>query len=91
MFPLKDEIKSYSFPIVSYLIILINSIVYVYHYFIYPNPEEFIYKYGFIPSNVNFLNIITAMFLHGGFFFIYFQICYFYLFLEIMLKMFWDI
>jgi membrane associated rhomboid family serine protease len=80
MFPLKDEIKSYSFPIVSYLIILINSIVYIYHYFIYPNPEEFIYKYGFIPSNFNFLNIITAMFLHGGFFHIFSNMLFLFIF-----------
>jgi membrane associated rhomboid family serine protease len=80
MFPLKDEIKSYSFPIVSYLIILINSGVYIYHYFIYPNPEEFIYKYGFIPSNVNFLNIITAMFLHGGFFHIFSNMLFLFIF-----------
>jgi membrane associated rhomboid family serine protease len=80
MFPLKDEIKSYSFPIVSYLIILINSGVYIYHYFIYPNPEEFIYKYGFIPSNFNFLNIITAMFLHGGFFHIFSNMLFLFIF-----------
>ncbi len=80
MFPLKDEIKSYSFPIISYLIILTNVIVYIYHYFIYPNPEEFIYKYGFIPADFNFINIITAMFLHGGFFHIFSNMLFLFIF-----------
>ena len=73
MFPLKDEIKSYSFPIISYLIIIINIVV-------YPDPEEFIYKYGFIPSNFNLIDIITSMFLHGGFFHIFSNMLFLFIF-----------
>ncbi len=80
MLPLKDEIKSYSFPFISYLIIILNIIVYIYHYFIYPDPEEFIYKYGFIPSQFDFFKIITSMFLHGGFFHIFSNMLFLFIF-----------
>ncbi len=80
MFPLKDEIKSFSFPIVSYTIILINIFVYVYQYFLYPDPLELAYKYGLIPSKFDFFNVLTSMFLHGGFFHLFSNMLFLYIF-----------
>ncbi len=80
MLPLKDEIKSYSFPFISYFIIALNIIVYIYHYFIYPDPQEFIYNYGFIPSHFDFFKIITSMFLHGGFFHLFSNMLFLFIF-----------
>ncbi|MCS7245547.1 MAG: rhomboid family intramembrane serine protease [candidate division WOR-3 bacterium] len=80
MFPLKDEIRPYSFPIVSYLIILVNTLVFIYQYFFYPDPNEFILKYGFIPREFSFMDIITSMFIHGGFFHIFSNMLFLFIF-----------
>lgn len=75
MIPLRDNIPSYRKPVVNYLLILINTLVFIYHYFILTSRAEveaFIYNYGFIPvlfiSDLpqNFYRIFTSMFLHGG-------------------------
>ncbi|MEO0150373.1 MAG: rhomboid family intramembrane serine protease [candidate division WOR-3 bacterium] len=80
MFPIKDEIKSYKFPIISYLIIITNIAVYIYHYFFYPDPIEFTYKYGLIPADFQFLNVLTSMFLHGGLFHIFSNMLFLFIF-----------
>ncbi|MBI4004919.1 rhomboid family intramembrane serine protease [Candidatus Roizmanbacteria bacterium] len=73
MFPLYDETPRHSFPFINYLLIAVNVFV----FFIQiaaPNPEQFIYQYGFIPSEFNLFNpasyqyIITSIFMHGGLF-----------------------
>lgn len=75
MIPLKDNIPSYRKPIINYLIILVNTAVFIYHYFFLSSRfeiESFIYKYGFIPMRfiTNFpqdiYTMFTSMFLHGG-------------------------
>ncbi len=75
MIPLKDNIPSYKKPFVNYIIIFINTIVFVYQYLFLPSKyhiEEFITSYGFIPYRFTndltyFYTIFTSMFLHGGF------------------------
>ncbi|MEN3013071.1 MAG: rhomboid family intramembrane serine protease [Endomicrobiia bacterium] len=77
MIPLKDNIPSYRFPIVNYVIISVNSLVFIYQY-IFSNKsfyeiENFIYSYGFIPYRFitdfssSWWSLFTSMFLHGGF------------------------
>lgn len=75
MIPLKDNIPSYRKPFVNYLIIFVNSLVFIYQYFIISTQyelERFITKYGFVPFNFvtdlsSSYTILTAMFIHGGF------------------------
>jgi|SRR3989344_4809025 len=73
MFPIRDLTPRRSFPIVNYLLIAIT----VYVFFLQisaPNFEEFIFQYGFIPSQFSFFDIdsykyvLYSIFLHGGFF-----------------------
>ncbi|MCS7151788.1 MAG: rhomboid family intramembrane serine protease [Endomicrobia bacterium] len=76
MIPLKDNIPSYRKPVINYFIIFLNTLVFIYQYFILSSRfeiEHFIHKFGFTPYM--FLNefplssytILTSMFLHGGF------------------------
>lgn len=79
MIPLKDDIRSSTRPVVTYLIIGLNVLVFFYQ-FIFTNPDQFIRAYGTVPyeiiNNVDlpplssfpvFLNLIFSMFIHGGF------------------------
>lgn len=73
MIPIKDYLKSKSFPVVNSLFIIINAVVFFYQITM-PGQEarEFVMQYGFIAGR--FLNnpfaewttIFTSMFLHGG-------------------------
>ena len=81
MIPLKDEIPTSRFPIVTVAFIVINVLVYFYQLFL--NPQAYlamVLKYGFIPLEYTHftevypqlalpygVTIVTSMFLHGGF------------------------
>ncbi|MBN1159176.1 MAG: rhomboid family intramembrane serine protease [Bacteroidales bacterium] len=82
MIPLKDTIPSNSYPVVNWLLILINAGIFLFEIFFLSTEqsEAFIYRYGLIPDairlseagNINELRInvirpfFTNMFLHGG-------------------------
>lgn len=82
MIPLRDEIPTKGFPIVTGSLILINLCVYVYQLFLDPQAYNImVYRYGFIPVEYTSLtplfpqialplgvSAFTSMFLHGGFF-----------------------
>ena len=80
MIPIRDTITPRHFPIVNYLIIAANVLVYLIELAQGPGLERFIYYYGLVPARysvpdiaVHFtvgqqaVSIITFMFLHGGF------------------------
>lgn len=82
MIPLHDTIPSRSFPIVNWLLILINSSVFLAEVFVLDSrqSETMIYQYGLVPDNIRLSGIssiyelrvsifrpfFTNMFLHGG-------------------------
>lgn len=71
MIPLRDHNRSSSFPIVTYSIILINVLVFVYMLSLDEHGlEAFIYSYSVIPADVingiGLYTLITSMFLHAG-------------------------
>lgn len=79
MIPLKDDIKSRSFPILTYMIIGLNILVFFYQ-FAFTNSDHFIRVYGTIPYEIInntdlqplsvfpvYFNLIFSMFIHGGF------------------------
>jgi membrane associated rhomboid family serine protease len=82
MIPLRDTIPSRSVPIVNWILIFINIIVFIFEVFILSGPqaESFIYTYGLVPNNIRlagltnlhdlrivvFRPFFTNMFLHGG-------------------------
>lgn len=72
MFPLRDHNPSGKFPFVTYLIIGINTLVFLYMFFLPQDlMENFLYSYAIIPALVvsgkNLASIFTSMFLHGSF------------------------
>jgi membrane associated rhomboid family serine protease len=73
MFPIRDTIRSHTFPIVNWLIIAANAIVFFFELTLTPATlERLFYTFGMTPANVNplfpvtFIPFFTHMFLHGG-------------------------
>ncbi len=83
MIPLKDNIPTRSFPIITVAVIIVNIIVFLFQWLkLTPAQNELLYRsYGLIPREFflaaterpellpyNALTALTSMFLHGGFF-----------------------
>src|SRR5450432_779795 len=67
MFPLRDTEPSYSKPVVTILLIVVNILVFLFEFSLDPDTQNaFIAAYGLIPDQFHFFNVITSMFLHGG-------------------------
>ena len=69
-FPYKDDNPRVLIPYVTYGLIVINVIVFLFQFNMgIKDPEAeyiFIYTFGLIPSEFSILTIFTSMFLHGG-------------------------
>jgi len=75
MLPLRDNIRSRSFPIMNWALIGINVLVFLYELSLGPAAlQRFTVTYGMIPVRLNlnqpstWLPVFTSMFLHGGWF-----------------------
>ena len=72
MIPLKDTAKSESFPVVNWMLILLNAFVFFIELRLGGNEaEEFLFKYGLVPADTDLIgtntySFVTNMFLHGG-------------------------
>jgi membrane associated rhomboid family serine protease len=73
MIPLKDTIRSRSFPIINWIIIILNGLVFYYELRLGPNQlNDFINHYALVPARIELFNpftwsgIFTSMFIHGG-------------------------
>src|SRR5215831_8440432 len=76
MIPLKDTVRSRTFPVVNFTIIAINILIFLYEFSLGRQVEPFIRNYGLTPVrffwglNHNLkdaiLPIFTSMFLHAG-------------------------
>lgn len=72
MIPLRDHSKTETTPIITYLILVINVLVFGYMLLLSGSQlSSFIETFAFIPNNLvegrNLHQLITSMFLHGGF------------------------
>src|ERR1043165_7577108 len=68
MFPLRDTQPSYTKPVVTIFIILINVAVFVYELSLGPyDTERFVAVYGLVPDRFRLMNVFSSMFVHGGF------------------------
>lgn len=75
MFPLYDTLRSRRFPVVNWLLIILNVLVFLYEISLSPSAlEKLILTWGLVPiklfahPDVVWVTIFTAMFLHGGWF-----------------------
>lgn len=73
MFPIKDTIRSRSFPIITWGLIIINILIYFYESSLsQAGLNQLIASYGLIPSKIvltnpfTWLPLLTHMFLHGS-------------------------
>ena len=69
MFPIRDTQPSYSKPVVTVLIIVVNLLVFLFEFSLDPYTlNDFIAQYGLIPDPRYFhiSAIFTSMFVHGG-------------------------
>lgn len=73
MFPIKDTIRSRSFPIITWGLIIINILIYFYESSLsQAGLDHLISTYGLIPSKIiltnplTWLPLLTHMFLHGS-------------------------
>jgi len=69
MFPIRDTQPSYSKPVVTVCLIVVNILVFLYEAALDPfSMNEFIASFGLVPDHFRFANVLTSMFLHGGWF-----------------------
>lgn len=73
MIPIKDTIRSRTFPVVTWLIIISNALIFFYELSLsQPRLEAFIETFGLVPAAIDWQNpftwypFLTHMFLHGG-------------------------
>ena len=83
-FPYKDDNPRVLFPYVTYIIIIINILVFIcQNYISFGNPKlnhELILTFGFIPNSFNILTIFSSMFMHGGIGHIFSNMWFLYIF-----------
>lgn len=87
MIPLYDTVRSRRFPFINILLIVINTLVFLYEIQMGPSAlKGFIFRWGLIPHNFwsdpssQWVTIFTAMFLHGGWFHIISNMWFLYIF-----------
>ena len=81
-FPYKDDNPRILFPFITYTIIGINSLVFIYQYFILP-PESLghiIGTYALTPAAPSVITVFTSMFMHGGLMHIIFNMWFLWIF-----------
>ena len=69
-FPYKDDNPRILIPYVTYIILGLNTLVFLYQFGLGISDgyaeRKFIYTFGLIPAQFSILNIFTSMFVHGG-------------------------
>jgi membrane associated rhomboid family serine protease len=69
MFPLRDTQPSYSKPVVTVLLIVVNLLVFLFELSLDPYTRNaFIFTYGMVPDHLSVSTVFTSMFLHAGWF-----------------------
>jgi len=67
MIPLRDTQPSYTFPFVTVSIIVLNVLAFLYEFSMDPYELNFfIAHYGLIPTRFQWMDVLTSIFLHGG-------------------------
>lgn len=75
MFPLRDSTPSSHFPMITVLLIIVNTLVFIYEISLgLQGMEQFFYVFGLVPAYytaptgapAGYLPLVTSTFLHGG-------------------------
>jgi len=74
MIPISDEIRSQRVPVVTYALIALNALIFMYELLLGPNVDRLFMSWGAVPARITdpftyplaFITLFTSMFLHGG-------------------------
>jgi len=73
MIPIRDQIPTRHFPIVNYLLIAANILVFIIMWLAGSAQEKLVYDFALIPANISsgldlgdFSDVLTSMFMHAG-------------------------
>ncbi len=67
MIPLRDTQRSYSAPVVTVLLIVVNAVAFFYELSLDPwSRNHLIASFGIVPEHLRYTSLVTSMFLHGG-------------------------
>ena len=82
MFPLRDDAPRSTVPYVTYFLVALNILVFIFEISLAPRPRmDLVFEFGVVPSHImslahgvdmtgagwlNFLPILTSMFLHAS-------------------------
>ena len=73
MIPIRDQIPTRTVPVVNYLLIAANILVFILQWLAGPDQEALVYQFALIPAQVtagvdlgDVADIFTSMFMHGG-------------------------
>ncbi len=73
MIPIRDQIPTRHFPIVNYLLIAANILVFILMWLAGSAQEKIVYDFALIPANISsgldfgdFSDVLTSMFMHAG-------------------------
>ncbi|NBD35123.1 MAG: rhomboid family intramembrane serine protease [Chloroflexi bacterium] len=89
MIPLRDNIPTRRFPIITVLLIVVNSLIFLLESVIgTAAAEDLIYQFGFVPARITsqwmnpavLLTLFTSMYLHGGWFHLISNMLYLWIF-----------
>ncbi len=93
MIPIRDTIRSETYPIINYVLIALNILAFLVEQSLGRNINEFIFTYGLVPARYSVPQIsahfttaqqliafLTFMFIHGGFFHLLGNMWFLYIF-----------
>ena len=87
MIPIRDEIKTHRFPIVNYVLIVLNIAVFLWAYVFNANPDAVYSEFALVPSDIrqgfdlgDMRDIVTSMFLHACWFHLLGNMLYLWIF-----------
>ncbi len=67
MIPLRDVIPSRTRPVVTVTLIVLNALVFLQQLGLSPQlGEAFVFRFGLVPADFSWINVLTSMFVHGG-------------------------
>lgn len=73
MIPISDRLPTRRVPVVNYLLILVNVLVFIWMWLAGSGQDAIVYQFALIPANfladinaANVTDIFTSMFMHGG-------------------------
>lgn len=73
MIPIRDQIPTHRVPIVNYLLIALNVLVFIFMYLVGSDQEALVYQFALIPANIadgldvgDITDVFTSMFMHAG-------------------------